>query len=121
MSARRRQDAGATVALLVDRPSGYKTVEVRLFGRPLMVSGAAAELARASGCALLPVYLPRNGRQYSAHILPALTYDRAALKQPEARVALTQQIIQTFEPVLQKFPDQWYNFVPVWQQSDTRD
>jgi len=43
---------------------------VELFGRPFSASIAAAELARASGCAVLPVYLPRAGRGYAAHILP---------------------------------------------------
>src|SRR5262249_1696764 len=53
---RRLQD-GATVALLVDRPSPETAIEVQLFGRRFAASIAAAELARASGCVLLPVYL----------------------------------------------------------------
>src|SRR4029077_20302242 len=56
----RRLEGGATVALLVDRPPETSAVTVELFGRPFSASIAAAELARASGCVLLPVYLPRN-------------------------------------------------------------
>src|SRR5262249_19112349 len=62
----RRLEAGATVALLVDRPPDYTATEVELFGRPFRASIAAAELARASGCALLPVYLPRRKHSYAA-------------------------------------------------------
>jgi KDO2-lipid IV(A) lauroyltransferase len=109
-------DGGATVALLVDRPIGNTKVEASLFGRPLMVSVAAAELARASGCSLLPVYVPRVGQTYAAHILPPIAYDRAALRQWEARKALSQEIMNAFEPILRRYPDQWYNFVPVWQE-----
>jgi KDO2-lipid IV(A) lauroyltransferase len=112
----RRLEAGATVALLVDRPPATTTAMVELFGRPFAASFAAAELARASGCALLPVYLPRAGKEYAAHILPAIAYHRPALRSHEARQKLTQQIMRVFEPVIRQYPDQWYHFVPVWRR-----
>ena len=56
----RRLDAGNSIALLVDRPPAATAVRVKLFGRPFDASISAAELARASGCAVLPVYLPRR-------------------------------------------------------------
>ena len=65
----RRLEAGATIALLVDRPPQPTEVPVTLFGRPFLASIAAAELARASGCAILPVYVPRTPHGYDAHIL----------------------------------------------------
>jgi uncharacterized protein len=110
----RRLEAGATVALLIDRPPLTSQVEVELFGRPFAASVAAAELARASGCVLLPVYLPLTNKGYAAHILPAITYDRAALRKREARRQLTQEIMRAFEPAIQQYADQWYHFVPVW-------
>ena len=110
----RRLEAGATVALLVDRPPAASAATVELFGKPFAASIAAAELARASGCVLLPVYLPRTGKGYAAHILPGIPYDRAALHSPEARQILTQQIMRVFEPVILQHLDQWYHFVPVW-------
>src|SRR5581483_4699115 len=45
----RRLEAGATVALLFDRPPPATAVTVELFGRPFAASLAVAELARASG------------------------------------------------------------------------
>jgi lauroyl/myristoyl acyltransferase len=110
----KRLEAGAVVALLVDRPPAASAVTVELFGRPFRASIAAAELARASGCALLPVYLPRNSTGYSAHILPEVSYDRASLGNREARQQLTQQILRAFEPVIRQHSDQWYHFVSVW-------
>lgn len=114
----RRLEAGATVALLVDRPPPASRTTVELFGRPFAASIAAAELARASGCVLLPVYLPHTGHSYAAHILPAIDYDRRALRQREERQRLTQQIIHTFEPAIREHLDQWYHFVPVWETGD---
>ena len=110
----RRLEGGATVALLVDRPSPPTAVTVELFGQPFLASVAAAELARASGCILLPVYLPRVGGVYETHILPPVEYDRPALRDRKARQELTQRIIQVFEPLILKHLDQWYHFVPVW-------
>jgi lauroyl/myristoyl acyltransferase len=110
----RRLDAGGTIALLMDRPPAHSAVTVELFGRPFAASIAAAELARASGCVLLPVYLPRTGDAYAAHVLPPVAYDRAALRDRAARQRLTQEIVRAFEPVIRQHADQWYHFVPIW-------
>lgn len=110
----KRLEAGAAVALLMDRPPAASAVAVELFGRPFAASIAAAELARASGCALLPVYIPRETTGYAAHMLPAIPYQRAALRDRAARQQLTQRIMSTFEPVIREHLDQWYHFVPVW-------
>lgn len=110
-------EAGATVALLMDRPPTPTAVTVDLFGRPFQASISAAELARASGCALLPVYIVWEGDGYSAHILPAVSYERPELRDRCARQRLTQRIIQVFEPIIRAHLDQWYHFVPVWGES----
>ena len=113
----KRLQAGRTVALLMDRPPGASSVDVELFGRPFAASVAAAELARASGCSLVPAYIPKTGSGYAAHILPAVPYDRAALNSRPARIALTAEILRVFEPAILEHPDQWFHFVPVWPAS----
>jgi lauroyl/myristoyl acyltransferase len=110
----RRLETGATVALLMDRPPEASTVLVELFGHRFAASIAAAELARAAGCVLLPVYLPRTDQGYAAHILPQIPYDRAALRSREARHKLTQEIMRAFETPIRQHLDQWYHFVPIW-------
>ena len=110
----KRLESGATVALLMDRPPAGSAVEVEMFGRPFQASIAAAELARASGCLLLPVILLRTKRGYAAQLFPEVTFTRAALGKREARQELTQQIMRAFEPAIRQHPDQWFHFVPVW-------
>jgi lauroyl/myristoyl acyltransferase len=110
----RRLQAGATVALLVDRPPAPTAVTVDLFGRPFPASIAVAELARASGCAIIPVYIVRQPDAYLAHILPEITYDRAAIGNRDTRIRLTQEILRAFEPAIRQHLDQWFHFVPVW-------
>jgi lauroyl/myristoyl acyltransferase len=112
----RRLEAGAVIALLIDRPLPQTSVMVNLFGKPFAASTAAAELARASGCVLQPVYLPRRGDTYEAHVLPEISYDRSALRDAAARQQLTQQIMTAFEPVIQQHIEQWYQFIPMWSQ-----
>jgi lauroyl/myristoyl acyltransferase len=85
-----------------------------------LASVAAAELARASGCALLPVYLPRLEHGYSARMLPEIVYDRKALGARKGRIELTQQIMAVFEPVISAYLSQWYHFVPIWPESEVR-
>ena len=114
----RRLESGAIVALLVDRPPASSATSVTLFGKPFAASVAAAELARASGCVLLPVYMPRLKKGYAAHILPEIPYDRPALRSVESRQQLTQKIITVFEQPIREHLDQWYHFVPIWPGAD---
>jgi lauroyl/myristoyl acyltransferase len=110
----KRLQEGAVVALLVDRPPPETAVDVELFGQPFRASNAAADLARASGSAILPVYVVREGKGYNAHILPEVVYDRAAISDRAARTRLTQEILRAFEPVIRQHHTQWYHFVPIW-------
>lgn len=111
----RRLEAGATVALLVDRPPPPAAVTVKLFGRRFPASIAPAELARASGCALLPVCIARGAQGYAVEVLPEIAYDRAALGTREGRANLTQETMKLFEPMIRRHLDQWFHFVPLWK------
>jgi uncharacterized protein len=114
----RRLEEGATVALLVDRPPRSSAVNVNLFGRPYAFSVAAAELARACGCALVPVYVVWTGSDYAGQLMPPIEYDQQALRDRRERQALTQRIADAFAPVLRQHLEQWYHFVPVWNPEE---
>jgi predicted exporter/lauroyl/myristoyl acyltransferase len=112
----KRLQAGATVALLVDRPAPATAVTVNLFGKPFPASIGAAELARASGCAVVPAYIVRQRLDYLARLLPEIAYDRAAIGNRAGRVQLTQEILRAFEPAIRQHITQWFHFVPVWPE-----
>jgi predicted exporter/lauroyl/myristoyl acyltransferase len=116
----KRLQAGATVALLVDRPPAPTAVNVNFFGREFPASIAAAELARASGCAIVPVYIVRQPDGHLAHILPEIAYDRAAIGNRDARIRLTQEILRAFEPAIRQHLAQWFHFVPVWPNEKSK-
>jgi KDO2-lipid IV(A) lauroyltransferase len=110
----KKLQAGAELAISLDRPPTRGAVPVEFFGQPFGATLAAAELARASGCALIGVTIVRRRTGYAVKVLPEFTYDRQALGSREARRELTQQILRAFEPEIRKDIDQWYQFVPIW-------
>lgn len=110
----KRLQAGAALAISIDRPPERSTALVELFGKPFNASMAAAELARASGCALIGVTIVRQPEGYAVKVLPEFAYDRPTLGNRAARRELTQQILRAFEPEIRKHLDQWYQFVPIW-------
>jgi len=113
----KRLQAGAALAISLDRPPARSPVSVELFGQPFGAPLAAAELARASGCALIGVTIVRRSAGFAVKVLPEFTYDRKALGNREARQQLTQQILRAFEPEIRKDIDQWYQFVPIWPKN----
>ncbi len=110
----KRLQAGAALAISLDRPPAKGGVTVELFGHPFEAPAAAAELARASGCALIGVTIVRRRDGYAVKVLPEFAYDRRALGDREVRRELTRQILRAFEPQIRQDIDQWYQFVPIW-------
>ena len=110
----KRLQAGAALAISLDRPPAKGGVQVELFGHPFEAPLAAAELARASGCALIGVTIVRRRDGYAVKVLPEFAYDRRALGDREVRRELTRQILRAFEPQIRQDIDQWYQFVPIW-------
>jgi len=110
--------AGADLAISLDRPPERGGVPIDFFGHPFEASLAAAELARASGCALIGVTIVRRRDGYAVKVLPEFTYDRQKLGNREARRELTQQILRAFEPEIRKDIDQWYQFTPIWPPTE---
>jgi predicted exporter/lauroyl/myristoyl acyltransferase len=110
---------GAVMAILLDRPRESSRVTVDFFGRPFHAAVAAADLARASGCVILPVFLPRAGHGYRIELQPEIAYERNELGGREARQRLTQRIFRAFEPFVRQYPDQWYHFIPIWPTAKT--
>jgi KDO2-lipid IV(A) lauroyltransferase len=106
---------GADLALSLDRPPERGVgVPIEFFGQPFEASLAAAELARASGCALIGVTIVRRPNGFAVKVLPEFTYERKALGSREARRELTQQILRAFEPEIRNNIEQWYQFTPIW-------
>lgn len=110
----RHLNEAGLVALLVDRPEPSTAVPAEFLGQPILVSRAPAELARATGCLVLPVTIVRGNSGYRAEVLPPMDYDRRALNTAEARARFAGEILRAFEPAVRQHPTQWFHFVDVW-------
>ena len=84
---KRLQD-GAALAITIDRPPERSAVLVNLFGRPFKVSLVAAELARASGCALVGVTVVRRPNPTS-RIRACKTRNLLQINAPTLKVCTT--------------------------------
>jgi predicted exporter/lauroyl/myristoyl acyltransferase len=114
----KKLQTGAALAISLDRPPPRGGVPIQFFGEHFLASSAAADLARASGCALVGVTLTRRPNGYAVKVLPEFSYDRQALGNREARAQLTEEILRAFAPLIRQDIEQWYQFVPLWSQDN---
>jgi KDO2-lipid IV(A) lauroyltransferase len=102
------------VAMLVDRPHAGSGTPVRFFGRETSFSTAPALLHQHTGATVLPVFVLRTegGRYFSRACAPV------EMKPGEDCIGEnTQRIASVFEETIRQHPDQWFNFLPIWNDN----
>jgi KDO2-lipid IV(A) lauroyltransferase len=99
------------VAMLVDRPYLNSGIEVQFFGRPTLFSAAAARVWQLTQAAVVPAFvLQLEPGQYGCYAYPPIEMTaNQTLEQNSQRVA------DVFQAIVREFPEQWFNFVPIWQ------
>ncbi|MBV9273413.1 MAG: lysophospholipid acyltransferase family protein [Verrucomicrobia bacterium] len=98
------------VAMLVDRPYLNSGVDVRFFGRETLFSAAAARIWQHTGATIIPAFvLQLQAGRYGCYAYPPIEMEPNATP-----LANTQRIAAVFEAIIREFPDQWFNFVPIW-------
>jgi lauroyl/myristoyl acyltransferase len=109
-------EQNAVIAMLVDRPPENSAVTVKFFGAPAKFSSAPAVLAHLTGVPVLPAFIVGvgNGR-YRASIEPPVAMERGS--SAEIIAQNTQKIAAIFESVIARHADQWYQFVPIWEEN----
>ncbi len=108
---------GNFVALLADRPTPGKGVQVMFFGRPVWVPEGAAVLARHTGSPLLVGGMIRYADgTYSAHGMAPITIDKDRPAAEAVQEAM-QQVMWDLETLIRKAPAQWYMFRPMWPEA----
>ena len=107
--------AGEIVALQGDRPrTRGRTVEVRLFGRPILLPQGPAALARAAEASLVPVFVFREGRlRYRAVVREPIRVVPTSARAADIAVA-TQRVAAAVEWAIQEKPYQWFCFADLW-------
>ena len=106
------------LGLLIDRPLRHKGARVSFFGREAYLPGGAATLALRTGATVLHAYVVRRPDLVSNHLVieppvaAPITGDRA-----EDERALMQAIVDRLQRLIQRHPEQWYMFRPMWAEA----
>ena len=85
-------------------------VPVNFFGRSTLFSSAAARIWQYTQPTVIPAFVVQlqSGR-YGCYAYASI--DMAADGTVEEN---SQLIANVFQAIIREFPEQWYNFVPIW-------
>jgi Kdo2-lipid IVA lauroyltransferase/acyltransferase len=107
------------IAMLVDRPYEGTGACVELFGHKTEFSTAAALLAQHTGASVLPAFVIHDGQGgYATIAEPPIPMEVGG--DPRTTIpANTQRIATVFEGIIRRYPEQWFNYVPIWREKQT--
>ncbi len=108
---------GGVVVALADRSENSAALQSDFFGRPASFPvGPHALAARAGACVLMGFGLFEGGASYRIEIIefgtPAPPGSRGAALQP-----VVDRYVALLERYAVRYPRNWFNFFPYWQQS----
>jgi lauroyl/myristoyl acyltransferase len=98
------------VAMLIDRPYLNSGVPVKFFERSTFFSSAAARIWQYTQTPVIPAFVVQlRPGQYGCYAYPPIDMARERTVEENS-----QRIANVFQAVIREFPEQWYNFVPIW-------
>jgi KDO2-lipid IV(A) lauroyltransferase len=106
------------VALASDLYSGDRGVRVRFFKRPAVFPSGPAAIALKTGAPILPVWIRRQpDNLYVAEVEDAIEVSRTGDTERDIQLT-TERIVEFFERIIRREPDQWLVFLPVWRTKE---
>jgi predicted LPLAT superfamily acyltransferase len=110
---------GEIVALLGDRSFGGADVEATFLGGKVPLPVGPYRLAAASGAPLFQVFIVREklGRYRFATFPPEFVSREELQEGPSSVSAQAQRYADRLESFVRRYPFQWSNFYPYWDQS----
>ncbi len=104
------------VCMLVDRPYGTTGLPVEFFDRLAAFSSAPALLWRHTGAAVIPAFVVHEKTGgYHAFAQEPIDMETCAAGRREELLQNTQRVASTFEAIIGQYPEQWFNYVPIWK------
>ena len=105
------------VALIADRMVGDRWIEVEFFGRPTKFPLGPVLLAMETGASVIPVFVILEKRmKYWGILEKPILFTNPAQGNGESLRQGIEKIAKSFERMISRYPDQWYNFFPYWDQ-----
>ncbi len=110
---RRGLESGQRMVVLADRALGKDAVGVTFRGRPANFLKSPSVFSLMTGVPLVPVAVMRDGPgAYSAYVGEPYTTAECRGSSGEAM----QRSADFFSDILERYPDQWYNFFRYWRE-----
>jgi lauroyl/myristoyl acyltransferase len=101
------------LAMLVDRPYSGTGMPVQQFGHQTQFSTAAATLAHHTGASIVPAFVLRQpDTRYRAAAYAPVEQIEGDLRETLPRNV--QRIADLFESIIRQYPEQWFNYVPIF-------
>lgn len=114
-------ERGEFVALLADRGSGTRAVELPFLGTPAPFPTGPFELAALLGC---PVYLTlalhTSPNRYHLLCEPLSESVQASRRDPSSLTPYVLRYAQRLEHHVRSHPDNWFNFYDFWNERTDR-
>jgi KDO2-lipid IV(A) lauroyltransferase len=95
------------VAMLVDRWGPEGAIRTEFFKVGCYIPKGPLALSRASGAVVLPGFVVRDGEAYKAVI------EEPFVVEGDDYAPFARRLAAALERVILRYPDQWYNFVPL--------
>ncbi len=114
LHALRRNEMVGLMMDLGPRALAFDTVEADFFGTPTAFPAVAASLARVSGAPIVVSVCVRHAdNTFTGIALPPIFVEKTKQGAEDVQRA-TQSIARGLEGFVQRWPDQWYIFRPMW-------
>ena len=110
---------GEVVALVCDLPPREgRAVRVRICGQVTQVPAGPAVLALRTGAPVVPITCRRmTDDRYLLEVQEAISFSPSGAHDVDVE-ALSQAIMDRFEPILSAAPEQWYLYSPMWSEEE---
>jgi KDO2-lipid IV(A) lauroyltransferase len=108
------------LCLLGDRDGSSNTVELSFFGRKTRIPAGAAYLALATGAPVIPVFVVLEKGHYATVMEQPIFIQGRHGHNNDAVLSGMAAVLSVFELYIRRYPDQWYNFFPFWD-NDTNE
>jgi len=107
------------VALIADRMVGDRWIELEFFGRPTKFPMGPALLAMETGASVIPVFVILEKRmKYWGILEKPILFRNSPQDREESLGRGMRKIVKSFEAMIGRYPDQWYNFFPYWDEGN---
>ena len=114
LHALRRNEMVGLMMDLGPRAQAFDNVEAEFFGTPTAFPAVAASLARVSGAPIVvAVAVRQRDNTFTGIALPPIFVERTKQAAEDVQRA-TQAIARGLEGFVERWPDQWYIFRPMW-------